>query len=435
MSWLSYLLEANLYLIIFYGFYRLFLQKETFYTLNRCYLLLSSVLAFFIPLLQLGFLSKDNLTQAVPVYQEVVGDSSIYTIENFLLSAYLFIVMIFMVKLFWGFRHIFRLLKEPNRTSEQGITIIALDNTSTAFSFFNLLFIDPKLAKRETIINHELAHIRQKHSLDVLFFELITCICWFNPIAHLLKNDIKLVHEYLADEETTNKGIEKYEYAVFLIQNSCGNRETQLTNQIFNSSILKNRINMLNQKKSAKWARLKLLLALPIAGGMLCASTMAFTKDYGTIDLYPKKNKSKIVSIQDTAKRKKAVEVIIIQEPTVSSKRVKGVKLAPPPPPPAAPTTAKKVKEIQLAPPPPPRATEIPLTKKEKGVRIAPPPPPVEPKSKDITVVNIKSSHTKADKQVLDIQIAPPPPPVEPKTRKQFDKDDVIYGDPIEGTK
>ncbi|MFC4211126.1 M56 family metallopeptidase [Pedobacter lithocola] len=431
MTWLYYLLEANLYLVFFYGFYRLFLQKETFYTLNRSYLVLSTVMAFSIPLLQLGFLSKEVLPQETTIYNEVMVDRSIFSIANFLMLAYLFIAMIFFAKMLWGFRHIIRLIKKPSTKTEQGITIIPLENTSTAFSFFNLLFIDPGLPQTNTIIHHEMAHIRQRHSFDVVFFEIDKCVCWFNPIAHLLKSDIKLVHEYLADEETTNHGIEKYEYAVFLIQNSCGNRGTQLTNQIFNSSILKNRINMLNQKKSAKWARLKLLLALPIVGGMLCASTMAFTKDYGTIDLYPKKNTSKIVSIQDTAKRQKAVEVIIIQEPTVSSKRVKGVKLAPPPPPPAPPTT-KKVKGVKLAPPPP--ATEIPLTKKVKGIHIAPPPPPVEPKGTK-QVVDIKSNYTKEGKQVLDIQIAPPPPPVDPKSKKQPDKNDVIYGDPIKGTK
>jgi hypothetical protein len=135
-----------------------------------------------------------------------------------------------------------------------------------------------------------MVHIKQKHSFDILFFEIMQIICWFNPVIYFIKRDAKLLHEYIADEQSAGLESEKHTYAMFLIENSFGNLTTPLTNQFFNQSILKRRINMLNKKRTAGWARLRLLLTLPLGGAMLCTSTMAFTKDYGYIDLLPEKS-------------------------------------------------------------------------------------------------------------------------------------------------
>lgn len=413
MNWLYYLLEANLYLTLFYGFYRLFLHKETFYVLNRYYLILTSLTAFLLPLLQLGFLNKDVISTENGAYQEVLQDESFFTPENLLLFIYALIALFFISKVIWGFKHIISLAKKSEKRIENGITIVELSNTKTAFSFFNFLFIDPELPQRNTILNHEMAHIKQKHSLDVIIFEIIGSLSWFNPITYFLKNDIKLLHEFLADEETTGKGIEKYEYAVFLIQNSYGNQSIKFTNQIFNSSILKRRISMLNQKKSAKWARLRLLLVLPITGSMLCASTMAFTKDYGVVDLYPKNNAGYSIAPQDTLKKKKIKEVEILPAPPAPGQKskVKGVKQAPP-------FVVKADKKI--APPPPPIERRSKQSNKEIIVKgyPAPPPPPVDPKSKPVEVEIIKSDSKLKPKKVKGYQI-PPPPPVEPAPAKK----------------
>ncbi|MGA9648669.1 hypothetical protein, partial [Pedobacter sp.] len=170
MNWLYYLLEANLYLSIFYGFYRLFLHKETFYVLNRYYLILSSLIAFLIPFLQMGFLNKDIIQNEHVIYQQIQIDKSLFTVENILLFIYTLTAMFFLSKMIWGLRYIIHLLKKSGKRIENGVTVIELSNTKTAFSFFNFLFIDPQLPRRNTILNHEMAQIKQKQSLDVLFF-------------------------------------------------------------------------------------------------------------------------------------------------------------------------------------------------------------------------------------------------------------------------
>jgi len=329
MGWLYYLLEANLYLVLFYGFYRLFLHKETFYGLNRCYLIFSSILAFILPFFQLGFLKAPVIEQIIvtPTTETVVSQvmltdnlpletyqPSILTMDNAIIAIYSLVTLAFLLKMLLSLSKIIRMRKLPSVKLDNGVKLIDLKDSKIAFSFFNLLFLDPQLAEKNTILKHELVHIKQKHSLDVLLFEIIQIISWFNPIVYLVKKDIKLIHEYLADEETTKYDVEKYHYAMFLIQNSTGIQNLTLTNQIFSSSILKKRISMLNQKKSARWARLKLLVVLPIITGILCISTMAFTKDYGFVDLLPEK-----ASIQlPTQQEKPNTKVKRIPPPTIS---------------------------------------------------------------------------------------------------------------------
>ncbi|MBC8984225.1 hypothetical protein H9X96_00380 [Pedobacter sp. N36a] len=182
------------------------------------------------------------------------------------------------------------------------VTYVKLNQNNPAFSFFNLLFIPSDIAGKKTILKHELVHIRQRHSLDIIFFEIIQILSWFNPITYLLKKDIKLLHEYIADEQTTLKEIGKYDYALFLFKHSFG-------------------------------MEAKFLFALPIAAVMLGSSTLAFTKDYSLVDLYPKK------SVSSTATVLKPLHFCTKQEPIKSKTQKKpALPAAPPaPPPPGVP--------------------------------------------------------------------------------------------------
>ena len=345
MNWFYYLLEANLYLAVFYGVYRLLLHKETFYAANRFFLIGSSLLAFSLPLLQMGYLNQlfgrgiDEPATKIMDYTNS-NDTDLQPLNLLLYTVYAGIAIFFSVKLIRDIYRIFALSKRSERYQKDKVTYVNLNQDNPAFSFFNLLFIPSAIAGKETILKHELVHIRQRHSLDIIFFEIIQILSWFNPITYLLKRDIKLLHEYIADEQTTLKEIGKYDYALFLIKHSFGMEANPLSNHIFNQSILKQRINMLNKEKSTGRARLKFLFALPIAAVMLGSSTMAFTKDYSLVDLYPEK------SVSNTAEILKPLHFSTNQEPT----KIKAPKTpAVPPAPPAAPPAPG------IAPPPPPQ--------------------------------------------------------------------------------
>jgi len=406
MNLIYYLLEANLYLAVFYAVYRLFLHKETFYSLNRGYLVLSTLLAFTFPLLQVGYLFslfgfRQQMYMSAITHQQVVQTD--YLSVYFLLPAvYLLVTAILFLLLTTRITRIIVLAIRAKRQRIAQVRCLELEGEQTAFSFFNLLFINPNISDKETVIRHELVHIRQKHSLDVLFFELVQIIGWFNPITYFYQKDIKLLHEYIADELTTRVAVPKHDYAMLLIQNSFGAPSNPLTNQIFNQSVLKKRITMLNKQKSSVNARFKLLLVLPLAGGMICMSTMAFSKDYGILDLYPVKG----TVLQDTSKRVPPPP----PTPPVTSKASKTnkVKFPPPvvrpnktmapPPPPVEPRPAKSLKKNQIKFPPP-------VVRPDKTT--APPPPPIEPPSlKEATTVKVMSAKPTAPKKVADQKIS-----------------------------
>jgi hypothetical protein len=460
MEWLYYLLEANLYLLLFYGFYCLLLRNETFYNLNRFYLITSTLLSFALPVLQLGWLKPSitqNLNNISPVNNGIENPE-----VNWFYMLYLFIAFCLAVKLSLSIYKIISLWLKAKKHTTGDVTLIELNGEATAFSFFNLLFIHPTMTNQIAVIKHEMVHIKQKHSFDVLFFELIQIACWFNPIIHFIKKDVKLLHEYIADQLTTNADIQKHEYALFLIQNSFGLRAQHITNQIFNQSILKRRINMLNKKRTAGWARLRLLLALPLATGMLCVSTMAFTKDYGYVDLLPEKSEIAAIIQEktkvDTLKKGNGLK-------TTNTRKKNQVKFPPPivkadkpskslksPPPPVEPPPPHKKDVVKFpppiikadkpnkslkAPPPPPKQDQIkfppPIIKSDKQNKSlkAPPPPPKQDQ------IKFPPPIIKSDKQNKSLKAPPPkqdqikfPPPVVKPTQKKISPK-MVEGDPI----
>ncbi|RZK23454.1 MAG: hypothetical protein EOO43_08450, partial [Flavobacterium sp.] len=206
MTWLYYLLESNLYLAIFYGFYLLFLQKETFYGLNRVYLISSTIFSFLVPFLQVGILNqliygvnKLSLAYTNPDLAPLKSrDLNFSSLIDLVLALYIVIASYFIVKLVIGFYEILSLALKAKKETTGGVTYIELRNSSSAFSFFNLLFINPSSKEKHTILKHEMVHIRQRHTIDILFFELVKIFNWFNPIVWFIQKDIKLLHEYIA---------------------------------------------------------------------------------------------------------------------------------------------------------------------------------------------------------------------------------------------
>lgn len=295
MNWLYYLLEANLYLAAFYFMYKLLLQNSTFYSSNRYFLVLSVAAAFAIPLIQLGFLKPPMPLEAEAVHYEIpletfematVTKSPVFTAQDYITYFYLAIAVFLSLKFIVSVTKIINIYLSSKKKKLSNYTLVELSAEHTAFSFFNILFIHPEMAKNEAVLRHEIVHIQQKHSWDIILLELLKICCWFNPVVYLMKKDLTLLHEYIADKKTTIANISKHEYAMFLIENSMAAYSSSLVNQLFNQSILKSRINMLNKEKTANWARLKYLLAVPLGLGMLCVSTLGFSKSYG-YDVFP----------------------------------------------------------------------------------------------------------------------------------------------------
>jgi hypothetical protein len=474
MNWLHYLLEANIYLAVFYGGYCLFLNRETHYTLNRIYLLLSCILSFILPVIQIGALKPAEKVPEVALtgYQAITAPGSaavqpnaVYAInwDNVLWAVYIVgisvLALLLVIKLF----KLVNLTTSGKRLIDNKYKLIDIEDADTAFSFFNYLFIGTKTSGTDIIIRHELVHIRQKHSLDIVFIELIKIINWFNPIIYLLQTSLKTVHEYIADEQTAAQGTDTLSYSSFLVNNAYGLNGSSVTHSFFNYNLLKKRIIMLNQQRSGNLARLKYLVAVPICAGMLCASTLAFSKNYAFIDLAPKPAKLTAATAKtaaaDTAVRRmttraitskgynyeetgyviknktdfrvvitdkngdekvylksntSASELAMLKEKYGYSFPNKMVYPKLPPPPPAPPVTQA---DIRRTPPPAPPVAQADIRRMSppkhgvKNLRIPPPPPPAPP------VDGADVNRTPPPPLVppvssADINKMPPPPPV-----------------------
>ncbi|MEX8547780.1 MAG: TonB family protein [Mucilaginibacter sp.] len=265
MNWWHYLILANLYLALFYGFYLLLLRKETYFMLNRIYLVSAAVLSFFIPMMQAEWVKNLFITQKVQqtiyyidpgfVYQVSPSAESGFTVSQFFTAVYWLVTMLLLARLIYRFVKLKRYLQSAE--------------TGLAFSFFGKVKVDENLPQQDVILQHEMVHVAQLHSADVLLFEALAILNWFNPVIYFYRKAIKHNHEFIADRDAISFGVDKSDYALLLLSQSMGIEPNTLTNSFFNQSLLKQRIMMLHKNPSRRAALLKYGLSAPLFAAML----------------------------------------------------------------------------------------------------------------------------------------------------------------------
>ncbi|HTI57578.1 energy transducer TonB [Mucilaginibacter sp.] len=292
MSWWQYLLLVNLYLVLFYGFYVLLLRRETFFNLNRAYLVTSALLSFFIPLIHYEWISKLFITQKVQhtisVYAKPIAvygfkpiEQHDLTIGHLLLYIYTAGAIILTLRLVSQLASLKRLINHPESNS--------------AFSFFKLISLGNNLENNEVIAEHEKAHASQWHSADIMLVETIAIINWFNPIVYFYRLGIKHIHEYIADRQALRNGTSKSEYALLLLSQTLKTPAHQLVNPFYNHSLLRKRIEMLQKSRSKYMALLKYGLSAPLFMLMLILSSAAVIKNH-TVRLFNTKAEEVMMS-------------------------------------------------------------------------------------------------------------------------------------------
>ena len=275
MTWVHYLLQANIYLVVFYAFYKLLLEQETYFQLNRAYLLASGLFASCIPFIRLDWLTQQPVAQQLSI---TVGQLDMMVLpdqnerSNYLApgnvvaiiyaAGLLFFFLRFCIQLWLVIRNLY--FRDQYQTMQQG----------TAYSFFSRKVVDEHLPGQEIINHHEDVHVRQLHSLDILLFEAIAILNWFNPVVYLYKKALKDNHEFLADEAAANYQGDKETYSLLLLSAAFKVSPQALTNSFFTKqSLIKKRIYMLHKEKSKKAAVLKYGIYLPLFSGMLLLSS------------------------------------------------------------------------------------------------------------------------------------------------------------------
>lgn len=270
MTWWHYLLLSNLYLILFFGFYVLLLQRETFFQLNRIYLVGSAVMSFLIPLIQLDWVKQWFITQKVQqtiynaapvmVYHIKAVQPQHLTMGEVVGGIYAAGIVVLSVKLIWQLFTLSRVLRNK------------LPVTS-AWSFFKKINVDAQLQNYEAIVAHEEVHARQWHSADVLLIEVIMILNWFNPVVYFYRRAIKHIHEFIADRDALKAGASKTDYAMLLLSQTFDAPVHHLLNPFWGGSVLKKRLQMMQKNKSNYSALFKYGFSAPLFALMLALSS------------------------------------------------------------------------------------------------------------------------------------------------------------------
>lgn len=265
---MMYLMLANLYLCIFYGFYYVFLRKQTFFQGNRIYLLAGLLLAFTLPLAEHGeFDNKVVYQYRLPVIQledstpgqfgtEATTAKTSTLIKKYLSLGYMVGCIIAAIFAAMQVVYTIRVLRRPHR--------------GQACSFFGIVRIDHTAYGSHRIACHEQVHVRQWHSADIVVMQVVKIFNWFNPVVYLYERALKLQHEYIADGETA--AYDQVAYAELLVSRAMGVSGPVLTNSFSDKKLLKRRVAMLLRNKSSRYGWLRYAILLPVVVGMLIFS-------------------------------------------------------------------------------------------------------------------------------------------------------------------
>ena len=283
-TFLVYILKSSLCLALFYLFYRLLLSKETFHRFNRIALLGVMLISCLLPLVRVTvdratvvntsvMLMEEDMLMYPWEMQTVVQEEAAFPWREWLVAVYLLGIFFFLLRNLWSLVRMLYLIRHSRcRQMENGICLVIHQAGFAPFSWMKYIVISQTdLDENGTdILIHEEAHIRNRHSLDLLLVELCVWLQWFNPAAWLLKQELQNVHEYEADEAVLRQGIDAKRYQMLLIKKAVGARLYSIANS-FNHSSLKKRITMMIRKKSNPWARAKYLYVLPLAAVTVAA--------------------------------------------------------------------------------------------------------------------------------------------------------------------
>ena len=326
-----YLLQVNVGLILFYALYKLVCTRDTFFRSRRFILIVSLVLPFILPFIDVRewLESRDRMIMLThfdysAVLPEIVVGSEaaetgnrVFVLSEWIGYLYLAGVLVLLVRLAVQAFSLSRLILRMPEKEINGVRVKCLNDPSGPFSFFRWIFMNPAAVKEDEIseiLTHEMAHVKQHHSVDVLLAEMVSICCWMNPFAWLLKREVRLNLEFLADRKVMEAGFATKSYQYHLL-GLAYNHKYGLSNN-FNFSHLKQRIIMMNKKKSNATGHIKYALfvlpafALLVAGNISCSQDASQTEDAKEEVVAPVSPEAKEAPADSTAKE----EVFMVAE-------------------------------------------------------------------------------------------------------------------------
>lgn len=282
-----YLIKINVALMLLYGFYRLTVSRDTFFGLRRLTLWLIYAVALMVPAFNLEYWVRETPTMAsmANVYADtfypvvvVKAQAPSITWMDMLQGIYWAGVAVLSLRMVWQLFCIIRLAVISRKQEVEGITVHLLKGEGSPFSFFRWIFMYPSTQdgkQLHEVMVHECTHVSGLHSLDTLFSELFSIACWFNPFAWLMRQEVRMNLEYLADESVLSDGNARksYQYHLLGLAYRQPKDSAQIANN-FNLLSLKKRIKMMNKRRTSEIGKVKYLLFAPLAGALLMVSNI-----------------------------------------------------------------------------------------------------------------------------------------------------------------
>lgn len=256
---------------VMFLYYRIFLKDKTFHHYNRFYLLSILFISLVLPLIKVSYFTLDVNKDIYLIINQLQNINLTKTLDyDFYYFQFIIIglglgSLLFLIRLVFGLFKILQFRKQFPEEHIKGIRFYQTNLHEAPFSFFQNLFwkesisLDSEIGKQ--ILKHEMVHIEQKHSWDILLVEIVTAVFWFNPIFYLIKKEITLIHEYLADK-TALKNTDSKAFAQMLLASHFSGKQFPATSP-FLSSNLKKRLTMLKKPKT-KFGYARRIFALPL---------------------------------------------------------------------------------------------------------------------------------------------------------------------------
>lgn len=286
----AYFLKVNVAFILLYAFYRLFFYKDTFFKLRRSILLAFFGVSLLYPLMNIQewIREQEPMAEVIQMYSAILPETTIIpgnipetNWHDLLLSGISYLywggVIVLFLRFLMQLSSILLLARNSDVVSIRNLRVHILRKPAGPFSFFRLIFLHPGSHSEkeiEEILTHEYTHVNQWHSIDVIISELVCMICWVNPFAWLLKREVRHNLEYLADDTVLESGYDSKSYQYHLLGLAHTDRPVTSLSNSFNMLHLKNRICMMNKKRSKGIGRTKYLVFIPVVGALLILSNV-----------------------------------------------------------------------------------------------------------------------------------------------------------------
>lgn len=374
---ITYILQMTICASLLLAVYYLLLEKEKMHRFKRLYLLFSLAFSLVVPFISINITGDISILEKLPfttvistqtvtvaehqhIAHEIVEETGL-SVKNILLTLYIVGTLLLLSRFVYNVAVLIKSIKRSNTIECGSARIVLTDNDLIPHSFGNYIFLNKEKYRtgqiENEIITHEMVHIQQRHTVDVILIELLLVLFWFNPILYIYKNRIKLNHEFLADEGVINAHDNVPQYQMILIDNISRQNSLSLTSN-FNYLLTKKRLTMMTKTTPIRIAVIKKIVLLPLF--LIFAFTFCSKKANNEQQIQKEDEVVNITVKQDSVTPDKDGEEFVMTNIKIEDAE-KG-KTAPPPP----PVKREGKRTVKF----------VPAVKDEE--KKTPPPPPVK---------------------------------------------------------